>query len=243
MTDGNTLYQIPLYRLGNSNNWMKISVLATSDESFRIRTARSVLHFKDEDIKPNADGKYIINIEKIDLGSNCGTIKEFEMPLEIMERRKERRRLNALEKNTIFIDRSVDPIMYFYLEGGKLRVLQGEKEVIVDHIEILYGEKVVNVDGLDWQPYLRLPAKVAETFEKALREKELERLSLVFRGKSRLDGWDYYGFNMEPSQDQWSRVQEHFNDFYADDKTLNGWLTWNPKVVANTLGIPIEIGQ
>ena len=243
MTDGNTLYQIPLYRLGNSNNWMKISVLATSDESFRIRTARSVLHFKDEDIKPNADGKYIINIEKIDLGSNCGTIKEFEMPLEIMERRKERRRLNALEKNTIFIDRSVDPIMYFYLEGGKLRVLQGEKEVIVDHIEILYGEKVVNVDWLDWQPYLRLPAKVAETFEKALREKELERLSLVFRGKSRLDGWDYYGFNMEPSQDQWSRVQEHFNDFYADDKTLNGWLTWNPKVVANTLGIPIEIGQ
>ena len=58
-----------------------------------------------------------------------------------------------------------------------------------------------------------------------------------------MDGWDYYGFNMEPSQDQWSRVQEHFNDFYADDKTLNGWLTWNPKVVANTLGIPIEIGQ
>jgi len=48
---------------------------------------------------------------------------------------------------------------------------------------------------------------------------------------------------MEPSDDQWSRVQEHFNDFYADDKTLNGWLAWNPKVVANTLGIPIEIGQ
>jgi len=240
MTDGNTLYQIPLYRLGNSNNWMKISVLATSDESFRIRTARSVLHFKDEDIKPNADGKYIINIEKIDLGSNCGTIKEFEMPLEIMERRKERRRLNALEKNTIFIDRSVDPIMYFYLEGGKLRVLQGEKEVIVDHIEILYGEKVVNVDGLDWQPYLRLPAKVAETFEKALREKELERLSLVFRDKSRLDGWDYYGFNIEPSDNQWGMVQKYFESFDTDNKTLNDWLTWNPQVVDDTLGIPIE---
>ena len=174
------------------------------------------------------------------MGQNCGDIKEFEMPLEIMEHRKERRRLNALEKNTIFINRLVDPIMYFYLEGDKLRILQEEKEVIVDHIEILYGEKVVNVDGLDWQPYLRLPAKVAENFEKALREKELERLSLVFRGKSRLDGWDYYGFNMEPSKDQWSRVQEYFNDFCADDKTLNGWLTWNPRAVAGTLGIPIE---
>jgi len=227
--------------MGNSNNWIKIPVLATTDESFRIQTARSVLHFKDEDLKPNAEGKYIINIEKIDLGQNCVDIKEFEMPLEIMEHRKEGRRLNALEKNTIFIDRLVNLIMYFYLDGDKLRILQEEKEVIVDHIEILYGEKVVNVDGLDWQPYLRLPAKVAETFEKALREKELERLLLVFRGKSRLDGWDYYGFNMEPSDDQWSRVQEHFNDFCTDDKTLNGWLTWNPKVVADTLGIPIEV--
>ena len=170
--------------MGNPNNWMKIPVLATSYEPFRIQTARNVLHFKDEDLKPNAEGKYIINIEQIDLGQNCGDIKEFEMPLEVMESRKEMRRLNALEKNTIFIDSLVDPIMYFYLEGGKLRVLQGEKEVIVDHIEILYGEKVVNVDGLDWQPYLRLPAKVAETFEKALREKELERLALVLRGKS-----------------------------------------------------------
>jgi len=89
MTDG-IIYQIPLYRLGNSNNWMKIPVLATSDESFKIQTARSVRHFKDEDLKPNTDGKYIINIEKIDVGSNPGEIKEFEMPLEIMEYRKER---------------------------------------------------------------------------------------------------------------------------------------------------------
>jgi len=70
------------------------------------------------------------------------------------------------------------------LDGDKLRILQGEKEVIVDHIEILYGKKVVNVDGLDWQPYLELPANVVEPFEKALREKELERLALVLRGKS-----------------------------------------------------------
>jgi hypothetical protein len=229
--------------MGQSNNWMTLPVMSTSAESFKIQTARSTLHFNDEDLKPNAEGKYIINIEKIDLGSNCGTIKEFEMPLEIMEHRKERRRLNALEKNTIHIDSSVDPILYFYLEGDKLRILQGEKEVIIDHIEILYGKKVVNVDGLDWQPYLELPANVVEPFEKALREKELERLSLVFRGRSRLDGWDYYGFNMDPSNEQWSTVQQYFVGFGTDDETLYGWLTWNPKVVANTLGIPIEAGQ
>ena len=124
------------------------------------------------------------------------------------------------------------------MDGDKLRILQGEKEVIVDHIEILYGKKVVNVDGLDWQPYLELPANVVEPFEKALREKELERLALVLRGKSRLDGWDYYGFNMEPSEGMWSRVQKYFVGFGTDDKTLNGWLTWNPQVVADTLGIP-----
>ena len=63
MADSRTLYEIPLYRMGNSNNWMKLPVLATSYESFRIETARSVLHFKDDDLKPNAEGKYIINIE------------------------------------------------------------------------------------------------------------------------------------------------------------------------------------
>jgi hypothetical protein len=57
-----------------------------------------------------------------------------------------------------------------------------------------------------------------------------------------LDGWDYYGFNMEPSEGMWSRVQKYFVGFGTDDKTLNGWLTWNPQVVADTLGIPIEAG-
>ena len=98
MSDGRRLYEIPLYRMGNSNNWMKLPVLATSDESFKVQTGYNVLHFKDEDIKPNAEGKYIINIEKINLGQSCGDIKEFEMPREVMESRKERRRLNALEK-------------------------------------------------------------------------------------------------------------------------------------------------
>jgi len=47
---------------------------------------------------------------------------------------------------------------------------------------------------------------------------------------------------MEPSEGMWSRVQKYFVGFGTDDKTLNGWLTWNPQVVADTLGIPIEAG-
>jgi hypothetical protein len=93
---------------------------------------------------------------------------------------------------------------------------------------------------LDWYPYIELPANVVEPFEKALIEKKRERLSLVFRGKSRLDGWDYYGFNMEPSDNQWGMVQKYFESFDTDNKTLNDWLTWNPQVVEDTLGIPIE---
>jgi len=41
---------------------------------------------------------------------------------------------------------------------------------------------------------------------------------------------------------QWTRVKKHFVDFDTGDKTLNGWLTWNPQVVADILGIPIEEG-
>lgn len=45
---------------------------------------------------------------------------------------------------------------------------------------------------------------------------------------------------MEPSEGQWSWVQKHFVDFGTADKTLNGWLTWDPQVVAKILEIPIE---
>lgn len=129
MADARLLHEIPLYRLVGSDNWVKIPVLSTGDGSFKVETGRSVLHFKDDSIKPNAEGKYIINIEQLDLGSCCGDTKpprEFEMPSALLESRKERRQLNALEENTIYVDRSVEPIRYFYLESDKLRILHGE---------------------------------------------------------------------------------------------------------------------
>jgi len=48
---------------------------------------------------------------------------------------------------------------------------------------------------------------------------------------------------MEPSEGMWSRVQQYFVDFGTDDETLNGWLTWNPQVVADTLGIEVKEGH
>jgi len=58
-----------------------------------------------------------------------------------------------------------------------------------------------------------------------------------------LDGCDYYGLTVKPTRGMWSKVQKYFVDFGTNDETLNGWLTWDPQVVADTLGIPIEAEQ
>jgi len=244
MADAHTLHEIRLFKRVTSNNWEVLQVVSVNDESFKIQTAHEILTFKDEDFE-NTQGKIIIDLKSLDLGRYYGEAvipTEFELPREILTERVEYRRLNALASGALFIDRIVDPIRYFYIDGGRLRIKQGAKEVTVDKIEKIYGKKAVNVDGLDWHPYLELPTTVVCPFEETIRKNELKRLSLVLRGKSLLDGWDYYGFSVEPSEDQWTWVKKYFVEFGTDDKTLNGWLTWNPQVVADILGIPIEAG-
>jgi hypothetical protein len=244
MASASLLLKTPLYKMTGTNNWMTSQLVAVDDESFMIiggRGERKV--FRDVELKPDKNGKYIIDIKYLDLKFFYPKVDlptEFELPTEILKVRAEKRRLNALAKNTLFIDRSVDPIQYFYLEGDMLRVMQGEKEVTIDKIEIIYNQKAAKADALELgYPFLMLPAEVAGPFEKVLREKELKSLSLVIRGKSVLDGRDYYGFNIEVPPEKWDLVKELF-EFFEGDDDLTGWLTCYPTEVAEILRIPID---
>lgn len=237
MADPRELAIINLYKIGN--NEQSITVQALDDYSFTIlggRGERKV--FIDEKLKSNSDGKYIIDIEYLDLKfffPNVDLPKTFELPAAALEARKEKRRLNALGKDAIFIDSSIDPIRYFYVECDKLRIRQGDKEVIVDHIEKKYGKMAINAEGLELgHTHLVLPPEVAGPFEKVLREKELQKLALVHRGKSLLDGLEYYGFNMEVPTDKWDLVNGRFVFFEGEDE-LQGWLTSEPQVVSQIL--------
>ena len=182
MADPRELARINLYKLGN--NWQVIPVIAMDDYSFKISTSSHRLEFRDEDLKKNEDGKIIIDLRPLDLQqyNKTGTMPtEFEFPLNVLEYRKEKRRLNAVECNSI----SVRPDyknpdagkVYFYIELDKLRIYnrENEKEVTVDKIETIYGKKAVNVESLELgHHYLQLPPEVAGPFERILKEKELE---------------------------------------------------------------------
>jgi len=251
MADAHTLYEIRLFKREKSDFWVKLQVVSINDGSFRIQTdpqvwACQVLTFKDKDFE-NTQGPIIIDLKPLDLERYYGETEiptEFELPREILTERAEDQRLNALAKGSVFIDRSVDPIRYFYLENDRLRIKQGEKEATIDKLDIIYGEKAVNVEALELgHPFLRLPVPVARSFEEALKQYEQFHNTLAIRGRSLLDGCDYYGLTVKPTAGMWSKVKKYFVDFGTNEETLNGWLSRNPQVVAGILGIPIEAGQ
>lgn len=250
VADPRLLHEIPLYQMGGSNNWMSIQVTALDDESFTILGSRGVRKvFRDEDLKTEKNGKHIINIEYLDLKfffPNVDLPKTFEMPREILEARKEKRRLNALAKDAIFVKSDIENPdagkMYFYLNGDKVRIFNDadKKEAIADNIEVIYGKKAVKVEGLDLgHAHLELLAKVAGPFEKVLRETELSKLALVLRGKSLLNGLEYYGFNMDAPDEMWSQVQGYFEDF-GNEGDMTGFLTCYPDKISEILRIPIQ---
>jgi len=67
-----------------------------------------------------------------------------------------------------------------------------------------------------------------------LRDKELQKLALVHRGKSLLNGLEYYGFNMEVPPEKWDLVKGRF-EFFDGEDNLQGWLTSEPRVVSQIL--------
>ena len=241
--DSNFLCLIPIYQLGN--NWQGVKVSAIDDEKFEMMNPFSLyrerLVFVDEELTPDKNGKVIIDITPLKLNpeyNNCKTPKTFEMPADILAARKEKRRLKALAENAVFIDGTKKPMMYFFIENGKLRVLQGEREAIAEKVVVIHGKNAVNVESLELgHPYMELPADVLHKFEKVLQEARLKNLTLVPEGKSLLNGLEYHKLNMDIPGYMWEMVKTYFEDF-GTETDMSGFLTCQPARVAEILDIP-----
>lgn len=243
MADPFLLFEIPLYRLGESNNWASVPVMGYDHETITIASSRARISVKDEDLTLNEDGTATIDLEPLDLKSFFPKIdlpKTVDIPAEILEARKEKRRLEALAKNAISIIPYQCESMYFYIDGGKLRILHRGKEAIAEKIELIHNRKAVNVEALELtHPYLELPLNVVTIFEKVLREKELRDLALIPAGKSLLNGLDYFKLNnLKVSSNLWDKTKTYFEDWGEKD----GWVTCHPAKVAEILKIPIKDG-
>lgn len=242
MSDYKILYEIRVCPQPNPNNWHTIPVTAIDDESFTFGTGRKVFTLRDEDLKPDKNGRVIIDLEPIDLKwffPNDKIPKTFEMPKDVLEARKERRRLKALAKDAIFIDYSREPWMYFYTEGDQLRILHGEKEIVVD-VELIHGRAAVNVDALEiGKSYLELPEEVASKYKRVLDERRLQKASLVPVGKNLLNGKDYFRLSQSIPETYWQFVKSYFEFFDGGYGDLQGWITCEPSQVARALHLPI----
>ncbi len=256
MADPNELYTIKLFRMKGSNTFDSFPVMALDDSSFRIATAHREIILRDEDLKPNEDGKYIINIEPLDLKFYYPCVdlpKSFEMPAEILEERARKRKEKAIRKDAIFTQDYKEKRLFYYIEGEKLIIKlfdidekgklipEVRRETTADKIEIIHNRKAVNVKKLKLgHPYLELPGEVVQAFEKVLRDAELRTLSLKPAGISMLNGKKYYRLSLENiPAGMWNQVKSYFEDF-GQEGTMTGFLTCEPGKVADILKIPIE---
>lgn len=245
----NAIYKIPLFKTGKKDYWTDLQVVSVNPELFRVQVNREadphrILTFKDEDFD-NTQGKIIIDLKPLNLEKYYGETElptEFELPREILTERAEARRLFLLAKGACWIDHSVDPPRYFYISCGELRIKQGDKEATVNKINKIEGKNVVKVEALELgHPYLELRGPVARAFEAEKKDHDHWFPKLVFRGKSLLDGLDYYELIGVPDKGRWSKVERYFHDFGTGDKIFNGRLTGYPKAAAKILGASIEV--
>lgn len=129
----------------------------------------------------------MIDLTPIDLKffyPNVDVPSEFEMPKDVLEARKERRRLKALENDAIYIDRNREPWIYYFAECDQVRILQGEKEIIAD-VELIHGKPAVNVEALKIEyPYLELPVDVASQFKHVIDAKRLQNFLCCLQAKT-----------------------------------------------------------
>lgn len=258
MADPNFLFEIPLYRT-SGNNWAAVPVMAIDAESFFIQGGRGERKvFKDEELTPNENGKYIINIEYLDLKFFLPKVdlpKEVEFPAEILEARAHKRKENAIRKDAIFWNDYKGKRLFYYIKGeqliiklfgfddaGKL-ITEPERETTSDKIEIVYGRPAVKATKLKLgHTHLELPGEVAQAFEKVLRAAELRTLALKPSGISMLNGLPYWRLSLEDiPAGMWNQVKSYFEDF-GEEGTMQGWLTCEPDKVAGILNIPIEPG-
>jgi hypothetical protein len=234
-----------------------IPVQALSDETITIASSRGRITIRDEDLKTNEEGKYVIDLAPLELAwfypNHTDLPKVYEVPAEVLEARAHKRKENAIRKDAIFEQDYKNKRLFFYIEGEKLIIklfgfddagkmnTEPDRETTADKIEIIHNRKAVNVKKLKLgHPYLELPGEVAQKFEKVLKNAELRTLTLKPAGISMLNGKKYYRLSLENiPADMWNKVKNYFEDF-GQEGTMTGFLTCEPGKVAEILKISIE---
>jgi hypothetical protein len=234
-----------------------IPVQALSDETITIASSRGRITIRDEDLKTNEEGKYVIDLAPLELAwfypNHTDLPKVYEVPAEVLEARAHKRKENAIRKDAIFEQDYKNKRLFFYIEGEKLIIklfgfddagkmnTEPDRETTADKIEIIHNRKAVNVKKLKLgHPYLELPGEVAQKFEKVLKNAELRTLTLKPAGISMLNGKKYYRLSLENiPADMWNKVKNYFEDF-GQEGTMTGVLTCEPGKVAEILKISIE---
>ena len=234
-----------------------IPVQALSDETITIASSRGRITIRDEDLKTNEEGKYVIDLAPLELAwfypNHTDLPKVYEVPAEVLEARAHKRKENAIRKDAIFEQDYKNKRLFFYIEGEKLIIklfgfddagkmnTDPERETTADKIEIIHNRKAVNVKKLKLgHPYLELPGEVVQAFEKVLKDAELRTLTLKPAGISMLNGKKYYKLSLENIPvGMWNQVKNYFEDF-GQEGTMTGFLTCEPGKVAEILKISIE---
>lgn len=247
MSDPRVLHRINLYQFAGQNNYNTLSVNAIDDESFSISTCQKRMVFRDEDLNPNEEGKYIINIEELDLIFFYPTIdlpKEFEMPKEVLESRSQKRKEKEISKNAIAMKEYKGKLLYFYIENeiiiikmfgydetGRLKAELPEKAKKISEIETVYNKKALNIEELELgHSHIEAPSQVVEEFEKILLKQRLKNLKFVKVGVNKFNGYEYYKLNTDVSdlsELTWGACKKYF-EYFEGDKKFNGWLTCYP---------------
>jgi hypothetical protein len=201
------------------------------------------VRIKDDDLKPNSEGKYIANIVELRHSNRFPGIvfpDTAEIPADILEERARLKRLDIFGKVIIGIDWSKKPEIYFYLDDCRLQAVQGEKVVYADEIVLTYGRKTINIEAFGLKhKFLELPEDIIQIFEKVLSDKEMESLCLIPVGESLLDGEVWYRLSLDIPPERFNWVKDLF-EFYTGDEPWQGQLTKNPAKVSQILGIPIK---
>ena len=234
-----------------------IPVQALSDETITIASSRGRITIRDEDLKTNEEGKYVIDLAPLELAwfypNHTDLPKVYEVPAEVLEARAHKRKENAIRKDAIFEQDYKNKRLFFYIEGEKLIIklfgfddtgkmnTEPDRKTTADKIEIIHNRKAVNVKKLKLgHPYLELPGEVVQAFEKVLKDAELRTLTLKPAGISMLNGKKYYKLSLENIPvGMWNQVKNYFEDF-GQEGTMTGFLTCEPGKVAEILKISIE---
>lgn len=226
-----------------------LGIYSNNPDTFWIRTYIAKKVFRDEDLTENEEGKVIISLDGLGLDEiyNGRGPREFEMPKEILAKRKQKRKEREIRKPAIAMKEYKGKLLYFYIEDekivirmfgydetGRLKAELPEKTIEISEIENVYNKKALNIEELGFgHSHIEAPQEVVEKFEEILHERRLKNLKLIKVRVNKFNGYEYYKLNTDISDlDEWTwRDCKKYFEYFEGDEKFNGWLTRYPNRV------------